>query len=248
MKIRINSVLIALVLSIAVLSGILTFGLLNIAYPEPVNLKHGLVTVQESEEGLSIVESVMQSVVAVYCPSIDIPASGFYIGDGVIVTAGHVAGVGGIEKVVFEGGAEYPILDSIVHPDYDCGLLIIDVIDKPALEFDSDGVERGETIFVLGNPNGMTFIVTKGVVSGKYDFDGFFGDIQMLVSDAAGQSGSSGSVVIDADGGIIGVWVGGSTSRCGSFLVGTGAIIGVDHILLALDAAELQRPILERNE
>ncbi len=200
---------------------------------------------------VEVIAKSMQSVVAVYHPSYEgLPASGFYIGNGIIVTAGHVAKEEGIEKVIFEDGDEYNVLRQIVHPDYDCGFLLISeakslsnifpLPDEPALEFDFVDVRRGEEVFILGNPAGFLFLSTKGIVVGRDDYDGFFGDLQLIVSDASGYGGNSGSVLLDKDGEIRGVWVGGEVSRCGSFLVGEGASIPVEYILNALNAAGLE--------
>ena len=195
---------------------------------------------------IEMIERSMQSVVAVYRSDYDLPASGFYIGDGIIVTAGHVAEVGSLEKVVFEDGDEYPILEQIVHPDYDCGFLLIKYpcdpcdINEPILKFDLAEVQRGEEIFILGNPSGFTFLSTNGIVAGRDDFDGFFGDTLLIIIDAAGQGGNSGSVLIDKDGEIRGLWIGGSISRCGAFLTGCGASVPVNDILEALKQAGLE--------
>ena len=188
---------------------------------------------------IEMLEKAMQSVVAVYYFDADFPASGFYIGNGRVITAGHVAEEN-IEKVVFEDGTECPVLKRIVHPDYDCGILIIDPLDKPTLKFDLTEVQRGEEIFILGNPLGFVFLSTKGVVCGRGNIDGFFGDALLIITDAASQGGNSGSVLIDADGEIRGVWVGGWISRCGAFLTGCGMSICVDDILNVLEQADLQ--------
>ena len=141
---------------------------------------------------------------------------------------------------MFEDGAEYKVLKQIKHPDYDCGFLLIGDCDKPALKFDFVGVQRGEEIFTLGNPSGMTFISTKGVVTGRTDSEGYFGDTLLIVVDSVAHGGNSGSVLLDTDGEIRGVHVGGYSSRCGSSLHGYEVNICVNDILNALKVAGLE--------
>jgi len=218
----------------------LCIGLFLFTYAEMLGTK---IRVKPTQ--VEIIETVMQSVVAVYHPSINIPASGFYIGDGVIVTAGHVAKMDGIKKVVFEDGTKYPVLRQIVHPDYDCGFLIIENIDRPILKFDLKEVQRGENIFTLGHPVGLTFIVTKGIVTGRSDAEGFFGNTLLITTDAVTQPGNSGSVLIDEDGEIRGVHVGGKIGNCGSPLHGYEVDICVSDILKAMETAKLKLPSTE---
>lgn len=191
---------------------------------------------------VEMIDQSMKSVVAVVHPDMEVPVSGFYIGDGIIVTAGHVAGKEGIEKIVFEDGIECPVLKQIEHPDFDCGFLLIDPIDRSVLEFDIEEVQRGEEVYIVGNPSGLTFISTKGIVTGRDSVGEFFGDISLIVTDAIGYEGNSGSALIGTDGEIRGVHVGGRTSYCGVPLHGYEVNVCVDDILKALDAAGLQRP------
>ena len=165
------------------------------------------------------------------------PASGFYVGNGIIITAGHVSETLGIEKVVFENGDEYNVIRQITHSDYDCGFLLINDPNKLALVFDFAEVQRGEEIFILGNPKDLIFVSTKGVVSGVTDSDGCFGDTLLIVTDASSYNGNSGSPLLDINGEIRGVHVG--------WVVAPeifGVNVCVKDILKALDAAGLQLP------
>jgi S1-C subfamily serine protease len=189
---------------------------------------------------VEVIEQSMQSVVMVFSEQYpDTPATGFYIGDGVIVTAGHVSKNDSIVKVVFEDGTECEVLERITHSDYDCGFLLIGPVNKPEFEFDFVPVKRGEEIIILGHPEGATFISTKGIVTGYDDYEGFFGDVLLIMVDAVSHAGNSGSPVIDLDGEVRGVHVGGRMSYCGSGLHGYGANISVADILKAMEEAGL---------
>jgi S1-C subfamily serine protease len=185
---------------------------------------------------VQMIELKMQSVVKVLIDGYpNYPASGFYIGNGIVVTAGHVVDVDP-NTVEFENGAEYRILKTIRHPDYDCGFLLIDDVDHPALDFDLDGQVRGETVFILGNPSTLTFCVSRGIISSiKQTCNNFFGKVVLIQTDAFAAAGNSGSCVLDADGEVVGILVGGrggSGNIC--FVVPTSAV------LKALEIAELE--------
>lgn len=193
---------------------------------------------------VEMLDATMQSVVAIYHPNMGIPASGFYIGNGIIVTAGHVAKKDGLERVVFEDGDTYNILRQIVHPDFDCGFLLISKAnsvpntfpypDEPVLKFDSTEIRRGETVFILGNPNDLVFNVSKGVVSSTNRLcDGYFGEAVLMGYDAVAVGGSSGAVVIDKDGEIRGVHVGDKRFH------GSAVAITASDILEAMKVAGL---------
>lgn len=182
----------------------------------------------------------MQSVVRVIHPDYgEYAASGFYVGNGIIVTAGHVSEMEGIEKVVFEDGLEYLVLEQIKHPEYDCGFLLIDYpcgyvgVDKPALKFDLAEVQRGEVVYTLGNPEKRPFVVAKGVICGRTTVS-YFGEIQLIIEDVARYSGTSGAVLLDTDGEIRGVHVGRVISN------DYGVSVCVEDILKALEHAGLE--------
>ncbi|RME27232.1 MAG: PDZ domain-containing protein, partial [Deltaproteobacteria bacterium] len=96
--------------------------------------------------------------------------SGFVVSDdGLIVTCHHVvAGAKGI-KVRLWGGSR-AIAAKIVGtaPEADLALLKIDTKRRlhPLRLGDSDAVEVGQWVVAVGNPLGMTSVVTKGIISG----------------------------------------------------------------------------------
>lgn len=199
----------------------------------------------DSERQIAVIHQAMQSVVKVVSLQYpEYPASGFYIGDGIIVTAGHVSEVDHITSVEFEDGTMCDVLERITHPDFDCGFLLITPVDKPGLRFDLDPLKRGLVVFVLGNYTvgecHFEFLATKGIVTGFYKLDYVFGDILMFVSDYVAHGGNSGSVVIDIDGEIRGMHVGRVPDRRGLKVHGTEIGVQATNILIALDVAELR--------
>jgi S1-C subfamily serine protease len=63
----------------------------------------------------------------------------------------------------------------------------------------------GEEVFVIGNPKGVTWTVTKGIVSAKRQIDG----VLHIQYDAATHPGSSGGPALTKQGAILGVHMGG---------------------------------------
>ena len=161
------------------------------------------------------IDAVMQSVVHVGASG-DYDSwqgSGVYVGNGLILTAGHVVDGADTFVVTFENEpSSYASSTFYSDETVDVGFIYLEDYDGPALWFDDDGCGRGDVVYIFGNPFGWlnAFSVTEGIISStQRDCDGFFGDKIMLQSDAAAYPGNSGGPVTDADGEIIGILVGG---------------------------------------
>lgn len=164
---------------------------------------------------VSVVDRVMSSVVLIES-SAGWSGSGSYVEDSLILTAGHVVsgeGYGAMEfTITFENGVVFKSDKSYLEPTADVGFIVIDNCDSPILPFDNDGYSRGDTVFVYGNPYGRSycFSVTKGIISSiNRNCNGFFGEKLLLQVDAAAYPGNSGGPVMDNEGEIIGILVGG---------------------------------------
>lgn len=156
---------------------------------------------------------IMQSVVHIGADA-GWQGSGVYVGNGLILTAGHVVDGAETFVVTFENEpSSYASSTFYVEPLADIGFIYLEDYDGPALEFDREHLHRGDSVFVFGNPFGWdyNFSVTKGIISSvDRDCDGFFGEKIMLQSDAAAYPGNSGGPVTDDEGEIIGILVGGT--------------------------------------
>jgi len=156
-------------------------------------------------------DDIMQSVVHIEAHA-GWQGSGVYVGNGLILTAGHVVEEGWGFAVTFEDGTACESYQYYQEPQADVGFIFLENCNAPALEFDNDGYSRGDTAFIYGNPFGWdyNFSVTKGIISSvNRDCGGFFGHKIMLQSDAASYPGNSGGPLIDDEGEIIGILVGG---------------------------------------
>lgn len=70
-------------------------------------------------------------------------------------------------------------------------LAISEVIDLPL----------GEKVYTIGNPVGLKYSVTSGIVSGAQEYE----KVNYIQTDAAINPGNSGGPLIDADGRVVGV-------------------------------------------
>lgn len=150
--------------------------------------------------------------------------SGVYVGNGLILTAGHVVKDGGCFVVSFENGqSSYSSSKYYLEPTADVGFIYLEGYDGPVLDFDNDGYLRGDTAYIFGNPFGWdyNFSVTMGIISSvNRDCDGFFGEKLLLQVDSAAYPGNSGGPVTDDEGEIIGILVGGDIgSECLSLCI-----------------------------
>ena len=152
--------------------------------------------------------------------------SGFVVHDGQIVTNYHV-----IEAIINEGAIGNAKLvgkkeiyaverEDIVKPNEENDLAVVKVmgIDAPALSLgNSDAVEIGETIYVVGNPTGgFEGTVTKGIISAIETEDILLGEKQKPLrgkkfqTDASMAPGSSGGPVLNDRGEVIAISVAGT--------------------------------------
>lgn len=162
-----------------------------------------------------IVERVSPSTVAI------LGDTGFGSGvvvsrDGYIITNFHVIENQGSLNVGFPDG---PLRDNVrrvaERPDRDLALLKIDATDLiPVRLGDASEVRQGETIVVIGHPEGLIDTVSSGILTGfetsgtgMFDFaenplrDG----TRLFQTDAAASSGNSGGGMFNDRGELIGI-------------------------------------------
>lgn len=206
-KERIVGVLIAITI-VAILNAV---ALSVYCYGAYSDFRYSQKNIQSFVISKSIVERVMSSVVHIET-DVGWQGSGSYIGNGLILTAGHIVDEGWSFTITFEDGTEYISTDFYLESASDVRFIYIGDCNSPVLIFDNDGYLRGDTAFVFGNPFGWDycFSVSKGIISSvNRDCEGFFGEKIMLQVDAATYPGNSGGPVTDDEGEIIGILVGG---------------------------------------
>ncbi len=133
--------------------------------------------------------------------------SGFMISpDGYIVTNNHV--IEGAKKVTVKlmDGREFKAKIVGADKKSDLALLKIDAKGLPYLKWgDSSKIKVGEWVLAIGNPLGLDYTVTAGIISAKgrqlplSEYEDF------IQTDAAINRGNSGGPLVDLRGEVIGV-------------------------------------------
>jgi S1-C subfamily serine protease len=166
------------------------------------------------EDFSGIVENSVKSVVTIRT---DIgQGTGFIISKGYVVTNAHVvSGANQIQAITYD--------QNIINADlvgydanYDIALLKITSSYNPIQLQDSDTVQLGERVIAIGNPLGLQFSVSQGIVSGVHR-TGPNGLATYIQTDAALNPGNSGGPLIDKEGKVIGI---------NNFKIGTSENIG----------------------
>ena len=165
--------------------------------------KIGTIQAQTSADFSGIVKDVVKSVVTV---KTDVSqGSGFIVSDnGFVVTNAHVL-VGASAANVITSDKEVKKVILIAYDrNLDIALLKIQGVFDP-LEFESsDNVEIGEKVIAIGNPLGLSFSVSEGIVSGKNRV-GQNNLPAYIQTDAALNPGNSGGPLINTRGKVIGI-------------------------------------------
>jgi len=147
--------------------------------------------------------------------------SGFIINpDGNVVTNYHV--VEGQKKIFIITNENKIYKAKVMRESQDEDIAILE-IEAPTRNFrylkmgNSDAIEVAEPVIAIGNPFGLTFTVTSGIISavGRTTPDGKEGMIQ---TDAAVNPGNSGGPLINMNGEAVGVNSMIYTSRGGGFI------------------------------
>ena len=158
--------------------------------------------------------------------------------DGLVLTAAHV--VVGAERIQVKlHGAEDPARARLVFSDELSDVALVR-IDGPAVSLaaarlgDSDAVRKGETVYAVGNPAGLEWSLSVGVVSGRRSLRLVFGGTvegEVIQTDAALAPGSSGSPLFDGRGDVIAIARSVSTDAPIGFALGINVvkkILGLD--------------------
>lgn len=156
----------------------------------------------QSADFSAIVNDVLQSVVSI---GTNLGQGSGVIIDrkGYIVTNVHVINGASTVKATTYSGSTYSA-NTVVGYDANADIVVlkIDAPDLRALDFgDSDKVNVGEKVIAAGNPAGLSFTVTEGIVSATRTFNG----IKYIQTDVPINPGNSGGPLLDTKGEIIGI-------------------------------------------
>ena len=130
--------------------------------------------------------------------------------DGKILTAAHVVQTADVASVEFPDGQEIPA--RVVGSDVQSDLALLQLKEMPkdvapAMLGDSDKVEVGDQIFVIGAPYGISQTLSVGHLSGRHRLNrnNQSTSVEFLQTDAAINTGNSGGPMFDMEGNVIGI-------------------------------------------
>ena len=131
--------------------------------------------------------------------------------DGRVLTAAHVVQTADVASVEFANGEV--IVARVIGSDVqsDVALLQLKQMPKgiaPAPLGDSDKVEVGDQVFVIGAPYGISQTLSVGHLSGRHRLNSnndSATSVEFLQTDAAINTGNSGGPMFDIDGNVIGI-------------------------------------------
>ena len=157
-----------------------------------------------SSDFSGIIGSAIKSVVTIRT---DISqGSGFIIADnGYVVTNAHVMEGAQAATIITYDGKSHTVSKIGENTDMDIILLRISDSGYSPLELgNSDNVKIGEKVIAIGNPLGLQFSVSEGIVSavhrtGENELDAY------IQTDASLNPGNSGGPLIDTNGEVIGI-------------------------------------------
>lgn len=164
----------------------------------------GLLKASAGEDFSGIIEDAIKSVVTIMT-DIGGQGTGFVISkEGYLVTNAHIL-VGSKKVQAITYGQK--ILDAdFVGYDADLDIALLKISgDYDLLRFaDSDAIQIGEKVIAIGNPLGLQFSVSEGIVSAVHR-EGINGIEAYIQTDAALNPGNSGGPLINKQGKVIGI-------------------------------------------
>lgn len=176
-------------------------------------------------------------------PRNELIGSGFNVDpSGLIVTANHVVAGQQLVLVITTDDRVFEARTVAADPQNDVALLAIEppLRDFPTVPMaDSDRVGLAEEVFAIGNPVGLSFSVSKGIVSavGRN-----IGTVDGLIqTDAAINPGSSGGPLINTQGQVIGINHAILTRRSGDRM----QVVGYDNLGFAIPVNRV-KPLVRR--
>lgn len=170
-----------------------------------INLREEINTIEirTSDDFSGIIEQEIRGVVTIRTDVSQ--GSGFLVsGDGFILTNAHILDGASLAVVYLFDGERYNSKLIGVDDSADVALLKIEgEFDSLSLG-DSDAVGIGDRVIAIGNPLGLSFSVTEGIISG-IDREGDNNLPYYFQTDASLNPGNSGGPLINTEGEVIGI-------------------------------------------
>jgi S1-C subfamily serine protease len=159
--------------------------------------------------------------------------SGFiFASDGQILTNAHVVANAQRVKVTLADGRTFDASLVGSEPDFDIALLRIGAEHLPVAELGSGALRVGQLVIAVGNPYGLNWTVTAGVVSAldrTLQGQGIQKMTSLIQTDTPINPGNSGGPLVDSLGRVVGM-----TTAMMPMAQGLGFSISVETITSAL--------------
>ncbi|WP_065091518.1 S1C family serine protease [Rhizobium leucaenae] len=156
--------------------------------------------------------------------------SGVNIGNGYVITAGHVADGNAKAKLKTSDGREMDADVLWVNKEYDIALLRAVGLPTVGSSLDCRTAKAGEEIQAAGNPMDLEFVSSFGRIAGDVRELGPWR--QVLITDITIVMGQSGGPVFEADGRVVGITVGvASATLPGGIIGATPSLTGFGMVV-----------------
>lgn len=160
--------------------------------------------------------------------------------DGLIMTAAHVIAAADEVTVTLKDGREF--IAKVISVSNPADVALIGLVEPPddlsyVAPHNSDDVEVGEEVFVIGSPYGLAHTLTVGNLSSRriIDDEKALMDMEFLQTDAAVNQGNSGGPLFTINGKLIGIVSHIQTISGGNEGLGFAASINMARKLLLED-------------
>jgi S1-C subfamily serine protease len=127
---------------------------------------------------------------------------------GAVLTANHVVADGSAITILFADGTKSAATVAATDPATDTAMLVPATLPQPVVPATiGGGAAVGNPVVAIGNPLGLTYSVSSGVVSGlNRTSKTASGEVDGLIQfDASVNPGSSGGPLLDGKGNVIGI-------------------------------------------
>jgi serine protease Do len=162
-----------------------------------------------------------------------------FASDGRVLTNEHVVRGSRLVSVTLADGRRFQAGVEYADPSVDLAVLRIGAIGLPVAELNSRLLRVGQLVVAIGNPYGLAWTVTAGVVSAlgrTLEAGPSFKMTDLIQMDTPVNPGNSGGPLVDADGRVVGI-----TSAVMPFARGVGFAIPTATALSAVARLEEMR-------
>jgi S1-C subfamily serine protease len=162
-----------------------------------------------------------------------------FASDGRVLTNEHVVRGSSLVRVTLADGRRFQAGVEYADPSVDLAVLRIGAVSLPVAELNAGPLRVGQLVIAIGNPYGLNWSVTAGVVSAlgrTLEAGPSFRLTDLIQMDTPVNPGNSGGPLVDATGRVVGI-----TSAVMPFARGVGFAIPIATALDALTRLEEMR-------